>query len=76
MLARLCDDGVHREMVRISPIYAGLHEQAAYKKFRMYVFIRFMYDYIVMIVHVSLARGVGRGFVPGLERAIDEAGDV
>ena len=25
---------------------------------------------------LMLARGVGRGFMPGLERAIDEAGDV
>ena len=24
----------------------------------------------------TLARGVGRGFMPGLERAIDNAGDV
>ena len=31
-----------------------------------------MYDRSLL----TLARGVGRGFVPGLERAIDEAGDV
>ena len=31
-----------------------------------------MYDRSLL----TLARGVGRGFMPGLERAIDEAGDV
>ena len=31
-----------------------------------------MYDQSLL----TLARGVGRGFMPGLERAIDEAGDV
>ena len=31
-----------------------------------------MYDRSLL----ALARGVGRGFMPGLERALDEAGDV
>ena len=31
-----------------------------------------MYDRSLL----ALARGVGRGFTPGLERAVDKAGDV
>ena len=33
-----------------------------------------MYDH--SLVSVATGSGVGRDFVPGLERAVDEAGDV
>ena len=55
-----------------------MHDVFAYislflSRFRLNLLLNICNRYVYI---QSLARGVGRGFVPGLERAIDEAGVV